>query len=75
MLFYVDFCYDLLMKTSVQVSVEALQSQVQTLSQEVASRDEKIASLEEQLAWFKRQIFGKKSERIVSDLDQQQLFF
>jgi hypothetical protein len=29
--------------------------------------------LKEQLAWFKRQIFGQRSERIVSDLNRQQL--
>jgi len=34
-----------------------------------------IASLKEQLAWFKRQIFGKRSERVVSDLNHQQLIF
>ena len=31
--------------------------------------------LKEQLAWFKRQVFGKRSERIVSDLNSQQLTF
>jgi transposase len=31
--------------------------------------------LKEQLAWFKRQIFGKRSERIVSDLNSLQLKF
>jgi transposase len=40
---------------------------------EIALRDQKIHYLEEQLAWFKRQIFGKKSERIVSDLNNVQL--
>lgn len=42
---------------------------------EIASRDSKIQELEEQLAWFKRQIFGKRSERVVSDLNEQQLVF
>ena len=32
-----------------------------------------IIYLEEQLAWFKRQIFGKKSERVVANLNEQQL--
>lgn len=31
--------------------------------------------LKEQLEWFKRQVFGKRSERIVSDLNSQQLEF
>jgi transposase len=35
---------------------------------------EKIFCLEEQLAWFKRQLFGKKSEKTVSDLNNDQLF-
>ncbi|MGZ3733245.1 MAG: transposase domain-containing protein [Parachlamydiaceae bacterium] len=42
---------------------------------EIASRDSKIQELEEQLSWFKRQIFGKRSERVVSDLNEQQLVF
>jgi transposase len=49
---------------------------------EIAMRDEKIVHLDqenhhlkEQLAWFKRQIFGKRSERVVSDLNTQQLLF
>jgi transposase len=45
------------------------------LHQEVADRDQKIQELEEQLAWFKRQIFGKRSERVVSDLNIQQMTF
>jgi len=53
-----------------------------SLLQEITARDEKIIQLdqkvhrlEEQLAWFKRQIFGKRSEREVSDLNSQQLLF
>ena len=45
------------------------------LINEIAIRDKKIINLEEQLAWFKRQIFGKRSERVVSDLNAQQLTF
>ena len=50
------------------------------LLKEITVRDEKIINLDqenhrlkEQLAWFKRQIFGKRSEREVSDLNSQQL--
>ena len=53
-----------------------------SLLQEITARDEKIIQLdekvqclEEQLAWFKRQFFGKRSEREVSDLNSQQLLF
>jgi len=34
-----------------------------------------VAYLKEQLAWLKRQIFGKRSERIISDLNSEQLQF
>lgn len=50
------------------------------LLKEITVRDEKIIQLDqenhflkEQLAWFKRQIFGKRSEREVSSLNTQQL--
>ncbi len=52
------------------------------LLQEIAKRDGKIVHLDqqvqhlqEQLDWFKRQIFGKRSERVVSNLNSQQLTF
>lgn len=41
----------------------------------IAIRDEKISYLEEQLTWFKRQIFGQRSERTVSNLNADQLLF
>lgn len=53
----------------------ALQNQISFLTDALHNREEKIVHLEEQLAWFKRQIFGKRSERIVSDLNSQQLNF
>lgn len=43
------------------------------LDREITDKDQKIQTLEEQLAWFKRQIFGKRSEREVSHLNNQQL--
>jgi hypothetical protein len=55
------------MVAAVDITVESLQSQI-------AERDTKILYLEEQLDWLKRQIFGKKSERVV-DLDPKQLTF
>lgn len=45
------------------------------LQKEIELRDQKILHLEEQLEWLKRQIFGKKSERIISDLNSEQLTF
>lgn len=50
-----------------------LNPSIQDLQTEIVKRDQKIIYLEEQLAWFKRQIFGRKSERTVSDLNQEQL--
>lgn len=34
-----------------------------------------ISYLKEQLAWLQKQIFGKKSEKIITDLDKKQLYF
>ncbi len=42
---------------------------------QIAFLNNKIKYLEEQLEWFKRQIFGKRSERVVSNLNEQQLTF
>jgi len=53
------------MTTAAELTVESLQTQL-------IERDQKILYLEEQLAWFTRQIFGKKSERLV-DTDPEQL--
>jgi len=35
---------------------------------------EKVAQLNEQIEWFKQQIFGSKSEKIVDDTSQTELF-
>jgi transposase len=53
------------MTAAVEIRPESFQSQL-------AERDAKILYLEEQIAWLKRQIFGKKSERVV-DANQEQL--
>jgi hypothetical protein len=34
-----------------------------------------VKYLEEQLDWFKRQVFGKRSERMVANLNEDQLTF
>jgi len=52
--------------------ITSLQEQHQT---QIVMRDKKIKELEEQLDWFKRQIFGQKSERLVSDLNNAQMKF
>jgi transposase len=74
--------------TSVEKpSVEYLEAKISFLNRELLnrdhelqSRDEKIVNLtqknndlQDQLAWFKRQLFGKRSERSASNLNEQQL--
>jgi len=44
------------------------------LENQVAALQQEIACLKEQLEWFKRQIFGKRSEKVVSPSDDV-LFF
>ena len=41
--------------------------------EELQNQNKKIAELNEQLNWFKRQIFGKRSERIVNTTCEYQL--
>ena len=45
------------------------------LQKENAALHCEVVYLKEQLDWFKRQIFGKKSERIASDLNSEQIQF
>ena len=45
----------------------------ETLQKESVQLHEKIIYLEEQLNWFKRQLFGKKSERDISHVNPAQL--
>lgn len=56
-------------------AAETLHLENLSLQKELHQRDEKIVYLEEQLTWLKRQIFGKRSERIIADLNSQQLLF
>ena len=41
----------------------------------IQARDAEIKRLVEQLEWFKRQIFGKRSERVVANLNEFQMEF
>lgn len=49
-------------------------AKIESLETRLLERDQRITYLEEQIAWLKRQIFGKKSERVV-DTNQEQLQF
>jgi transposase len=50
-------------------------AELHSRDQKIAEQNEKIVHLEEQLDWFKRQIFGKRSERIASGLNTEQMQF
>ena len=68
------------MNTCEQIKPESLDrefllTEITSRDEEIVRLDHKINYLEEQLAWFKRQIFGKRSERVVSDLNATQLTF
>lgn len=59
-------------QNSIDNTPQSLQSLVLTQQQTIASQhleiqtqSERIAELEQQLAWLKRQVFGRKSERLV----------
>lgn len=54
---------------------ESLLKEITVRNEKIIQLDQKVHHLEEQLAWFKRQIFGKRSEREVSDLNSHQLLF
>jgi Transposase C of IS166 homeodomain len=50
------------MTTAANSDAEQLQNQL-------------VGHLQEELDWFKDQIFGKKSDRIASDLNKAQMMF
>ena len=62
------------MTAVAKTTLESLQNQLAERNTQLAERDAKIIYLEEQIDWFKRQIFGKKSERVV-DVNHEQLKF
>lgn len=55
--------------------ISAQISDPEILQKEIVELRLENHSLKEQLDWFKRQMFGKKSERIVRDLDKPQMEF
>lgn len=61
------------MTAGQNLSIDQLKNENETLQEKLSERDEKILYLEEQLNWFKRQLFGKKSERDVTHVDAKQL--
>jgi transposase len=61
--------------TASTISLEQHNQEISALKKENEYFRNEIKFLNEQLEWFKRQIFGKRSERVVSDLNCQQLLF
>ena len=61
------------MNTAQVITPNQLENEIALLSKKLTESDAKIFCLEEQLAWFKRQLFGKKSEKTVSNLNNEQL--
>jgi len=74
-LFFINGFFGIIFSmTTAQIpTFEQLQSENISLCNKLSESDQKVTVLEEQLAWFKRQIFGKKSERITSILSSEQL--
>lgn len=62
------------MTAATESTVESLKTQLAERDQQILECGQKIIHLEEQLGWLKRQIFGKKSERII-DANPEQLKF
>ena len=54
---------------------EELQTENKLLKEKDLARDREIKYLNEQIEWFKRQLFGKKSEKIVDLKNEEQLYF
>ena len=55
--------------------LEKLKSANEILQKDNINLQNTVTYLTEQLDWFKRQIFGKKSERIVAACNSEQLLF
>lgn len=63
------------MKLQENISSEELRKQFFLLQNTNSSLQNENTYLKEQLAWFQKQIFGKKSEKEISNLNQEQLTF
>ncbi len=62
------------MITTQILDAEELKNRNEILETEVVGLKNTVTYLNGQLEWFKRQLFGKKSERLVSNCDEKQLF-
>lgn len=55
------------------MSGSELESLLQSQALRISTQGEQIAALTHQLEWFRRQLFGKKSERFAPEADPAQL--
>ena len=58
---------------SVMTELELATAEWKSAAVENCQLKEKVSALEAQLDWFKRQIFGKKSERVVTSSNETYL--
>ena len=63
------------MNNTQAVLIKSLSDEIFHLKNNLKQSDQTIDSLNEQLNWLKRQIFGKRSEKIISNVNCQQLEF
>ncbi|WP_220781909.1 transposase, partial [Shewanella sairae] len=57
------------MKTPIQIA--SLTQTNEQLNAQVFELSEKVLTLQQQLDWFKRQLFGRKSEKLLVDNPHQ----
>lgn len=60
--------------TTLTTTLEQSLTLVENLKKENENLQQQVNYLKEQLAWFTKQIFGKRSEKIVFPNTQEQLF-
>ena len=63
------------MKTTEKTPLDTPKTELEILRAEHAALQENYAEVKEQLAWLIRQLFGKKSEKVISDIGDVQLEF
>lgn len=61
------------MKTPIQIA--SLSQEIEQLNAQNSELSEKVLTLQQQLDWFKRQLFGRKSEKLLVDNPHQDSLF
>ena len=65
------------LRKSVGESQKTIDQQKETIGEQkeiIGTQEGIIGEQKETIEWFKRQIFGKKSEKIIEQVDSQQLY-